>query len=108
MLNKFANDLSFSLGDDNFVFLFFVDQCMSVGKIKEDEIFKITSCIHVPLQENSEIDARVADLQKFLSSGNFFFSCSPNGNNTFDLSLCAQRRHLQEQPDNRFFWYVLS
>jgi len=100
----FLGALKLHIGDENFIFLFFVDQCTSVGKIKEDEIFKVTSCIHVALQSNSEINARVFDLQKFLSSGNFFFSCSAAGYNTFDLSLCAQRRHLQEQPDNRFFW----
>ena len=93
-------------GDEYFIFLLFVNGCVSVGKIKEDEIFKITSCSCLALQENSEVDACLTEVQKLLSSGSFYFSCSANGNNTFDLSLCAQRRHLQQQPDNRFFWYL--
>ncbi|XP_065051378.1 synaptojanin-1-like [Rhopilema esculentum] len=100
----FIGALKLHIGDEYFIFLFFVDGCSSVGKINEHEVFRITSCIHLQLQESTEVVARVADVQKLLSSGNFFFSCSANGNNTFDLSLCAQRRHLQEQPDSRFFW----
>ena len=104
MLIFLVQESNYFAGDETFIFLFFVDGCTSVGKIKEDEIFKITSCSYLALQENSEVNSRVSDLQRFLSSGSFFFSCSPSGYNTFDLSLCAQRRHLQQQPDNRFFW----
>ena len=91
-------------GDESSIYLFLVTGCLSVGKINDDEVFKITSCCFVPLQENSDLDARMYDVQKLLNSGCFFFSWSPKGNNTFDLSLCAQRRHLQQEPDNRFFW----
>eukprot|EP00794_Sanderia_malayensis_P016728 gene16728-18422_t len=100
----FLGALKLYIGEDYFIFLFFVSGCISIGKIREDEIFKITSCTYLPLQESSDVDSRLVDLQRLLSSGSFFFSWSSNCNNTFDLSLCAQRRHLQQQSDNRFFW----
>jgi len=45
-------------------------------------------------------------LQRFLSSGNFYFSNSTVREKTFDLTVSSQRKQTSEQmeDDFRFFW----
>lgn len=48
-------------------------------------------------------------IRKVLNSGTFYFSWSSAASsspslNTFDLTLCAQRRRKTNETDNRFFW----
>lgn len=49
-------------------------------------------------------------MRKVLNSGTFYFSWntavanSSAPQNSFDLTLCAQRRRRTTETDNRFFW----
>lgn len=93
-------------GDEPMLFLFVVTGCVSVGKIGDTDIFRITTISGISLQNRASDDEYISDLKKFLSSGSFYFSWSPNPDQ-FDLSLCAQKYlSTMQSSDNRFFWLV--
>ncbi|XP_065215098.1 synaptojanin-1 [Planococcus citri] len=96
--------LQFNSGDTTVLFLVTITACVSVGKIYEHEIFRITQTSFISLRNHPQDDELVSDIKKLLNSGTFYFSRSPTGNNTFDLTLCAQRQRKGAPTDNRFFW----
>ena len=92
--------------EETALFLVLVTGCLSVGKIKESEIFRITATSIVPLQDEQTDESIVGEVRKLLNLGTFYFSVSPADHESQDLSLCAQRRYDGTESDNRFFWYV--
>ncbi|XP_048457144.1 synaptojanin-2-like isoform X2 [Rhincodon typus] len=90
-------------GDSRLCFLVLVTGCISVGRIRDADVCKITTTDFVPLQEETADEERVTALRKLLNSGMFYFS-STSGS-TFDLSLCAQKLYAKDHEAGiRFFW----
>lgn len=80
---------------------------MSVGKILDGEVFKITATEFCPLQEETKEEDRVAALKKILNSGMFYFSW-PNVGSNFDLTVRAQKQGDNDYgTGNSFFWLVM-
>ena len=92
-------------GEDTILYLVLVIGCLSVGKIGESDIYRITSTSFISLRNAPQDEERIIELRKFLNAGTFYFSWSATGlGNQFDLSLCAQRSMNDQRTDNRFFW----
>lgn len=91
------------VGREKIMYLVMVSGCLSVGKITESEVFKVTSVQFVSLRNEPTDEDRIVELRKLLSSGTFYFSWSQTGA-PWDLSLCAQRKQQDTETDNRFFW----
>jgi len=87
------------------LYLVLVTGCVSVGKIGDSEVFRITQTSFVSLRNQAQDEERIAEVRKLLNSGTFYFSWSASGE-TLDITLCAQRRKKNAATDNRFFWYV--
>ncbi|CAK5060686.1 unnamed protein product [Meloidogyne enterolobii] len=89
-------------------YLVLITGVLSVGQIYTSDIFKISNVKFVSLirRETEPSDQRIIELQRFLSSGNFYFSNSTVRDKTFDLTVSAQRKQTSEQmeDDFRFFW----
>nr|XP_022328766.1 synaptojanin-1-like isoform X2 [Crassostrea virginica] len=95
--------LNFAVGEDNVFFLVLVTGCLSVGKICDSEIFRITSTHFLSLRNGQGDEDRISEVKKLLNSGTFYFAWSAAGT-TWDLTLCAQRKIQEHDTDNRFFW----
>jgi len=87
------------------LYLVLVTGCVSVGKIGDSEVFRITQTSFVSLRNQAQDEERIAEVRKVLNSGTFYFSWSASGE-ALDITLCAQRRKKNAATDNRFFWYV--
>ena len=86
-------------------FLVLVSSCSSVGKIKDNEIFRVTAAQLISLRGMTGDEERVAEVRRILSSGTFYFSWTSGADKKLmDLTLCEQRRHKTDKTDNRFFW----
>lgn len=101
--------LQLNAGDSSLLYLVMVTGCFSVGKILDNEIFRITQTQFVSLQYQPTNEDRISEIRKVLNSGTFYFSFSnqPGGNGggaSFDITLSAQRRKRTMDTDNRFFW----
>ncbi|GFR78438.1 synaptojanin-1 [Elysia marginata] len=90
-------------GNEQVQFLVVVTSCLSVGKIGESEVFRITSVQFISLRNEPSDEDRISEVRKLLSSGVFYFTWKQGGN-PWDLSLCAQRKLQDHDTDNRFFW----
>ncbi|XP_013387463.1 synaptojanin-1 isoform X2 [Lingula anatina] len=88
----------------NVLYLVLVTGCISVGKILDSEIFKITAVTFISLRNHPDDEARVSEVKKILSAGTFYFSWTSTNGAPFDLSLCAQKKHQDHDTDSRFFW----
>uniref|UniRef100_G1QF26 phosphoinositide 5-phosphatase n=1 Tax=Myotis lucifugus TaxID=59463 RepID=G1QF26_MYOLU len=95
--------LRLNLGDTTLHYLVLVTGCMSVGKIQESEVFRVTSTEFISLRADSSDEDRISEVRKVLNSGNFYFAWSASGV-SLDLSLNAHRRMQEHTTDNRFFW----
>ncbi|XP_025020043.1 synaptojanin-1 isoform X3 [Python bivittatus] len=95
--------LRLNLGDTLLHYLVLVTGCMSVGKIQESEVFRVTSTDLISLRTDPSDEERVSEVRKVLNSGNFYFAWSSTGV-SLDLSLNAHRNMQEESTDNRFFW----
>ncbi|XP_066891109.1 synaptojanin-1 isoform X3 [Kogia breviceps] len=95
--------LRLNLGDIMLHYLVLVTGCMSVGKIQESEVFRVTSTEFISLRIDSSDEDRVSEVRKVLNSGNFYFAWSASGV-SLDLSLNAHRSMQEHTTDNRFFW----
>ncbi|CAI9731580.1 synaptojanin-1-like isoform X1 [Octopus vulgaris] len=95
--------LQIKSGETNSLYLGIVTSCVSVNKIMESEVFRITATNFIPLQSHNAEEEKINEMRKLLSSGTFYFSWSTT-NYIWDLSLCAQRQFQQCDTDNRFFW----
>ncbi|XP_033002826.1 synaptojanin-1 isoform X11 [Lacerta agilis] len=95
--------LRLNLGDTLLHYLVLVTGCMSVGKIQESEVFRVTSTDLISLRIDPSDEERVSELRKVLNSGNFYFAWSSSGV-SLDLSLNAHRSMQEQSTDNRFFW----
>ncbi|XP_004674215.1 PREDICTED: synaptojanin-2 [Condylura cristata] len=91
-------ELTLKSGGASLSFLVLVTGCVSVGRIPEAEIYKITATDFYPLQEEAREEDRLAALRKILNSGVFFFSWPCEGS-CFDLTVRAQK-----QGDNSHEW----
>ena len=91
------------IGEEDILSLVLVTGCVSVGKVCDCEIFRITSTTLISLRNNPGDEERTAEVRKLLSSGTFYFAWSVSGTE-FDISLCAQRKIQDHDTDNRFFW----
>ncbi|RWS07386.1 synaptojanin-1-like protein [Dinothrombium tinctorium] len=97
--------LQIAVGDSNLLFLALVNGCVSVGKLSNSEIFRITDTLLMSLRNNPSDYEKVQGIRRVLSSGSFYFSWTPSADQTpIDLTLCAQRQHRTKCTDNRFFW----
>jgi phosphatidylinositol-bisphosphatase len=92
-------------GENTVLYLVVVTGCVSVGKIGDSEVFRITQTTFVSLRNQSQDEERIAEVRKLLNSGTFYFSWSASGQ-ALDITLCAQRRRRGAVTDNRFYWYV--
>ncbi|XP_040084054.1 synaptojanin-1 isoform X7 [Oryx dammah] len=95
--------LRLNLGDIMLHYLVLVTGCMSVGKIQESEVFRVTSTEFISLRVDSSDEDRISEVRKVLNSGNFYFAWSASGV-SLDLSLNAHRSLQEHTTDNRFFW----
>uniref|UniRef100_A0A6I8NLT3 phosphoinositide 5-phosphatase n=1 Tax=Ornithorhynchus anatinus TaxID=9258 RepID=A0A6I8NLT3_ORNAN len=95
--------LRLNLGDTMLHYLVLVTGCMSVGKIQESEVFRVTSTEFISLRNDPSDEDRISEVRKVLNSGNFYFAWSATGV-SLDLSLNAHRRMQEHTTDNRFFW----
>ncbi|NWX15710.1 SYNJ1 protein, partial [Aegotheles bennettii] len=95
--------LRLNLGDALLHYLVLVTGCMSVGKIQDSEVFRVTSTEFVSLRIDSADEDRISEVRKVLNSGNFYFAWSATGV-SLDLSLNAHRSMQEHTTDNRFFW----
>nr|XP_014342484.1 PREDICTED: synaptojanin-1 [Latimeria chalumnae] len=95
--------LRLNLGDIMLHYLVLVTGCMSVGKIQESEVFRVTSTDFISLRCDPSDEDRISDVRKVLNSGNLYFAWSSTGV-SLDLSLNAHRRMQEHTTDNRFFW----
>lgn len=105
--------------------------CVSVGKICDCEIFRVTETIFINLRGPSTEDEKIAEvcrlgnwmllnfetseqylitnvsflfqIKKVLNSGTFYFSWGGTAGQ-MDLTLCEQKRNATKETDNRFFW----
>lgn len=98
--------LQLNAGESCLLYLVVVTGCCSVGKISDNEVFRITQTQFIPLFYQSQNDDKVSEVRKLLNSGTFYFSWSSNSSSSalFDLTLCAQRKSKNVLIDNRFFW----
>ncbi|KAH0519989.1 Synaptojanin-2 [Microtus ochrogaster] len=88
-------------------FLVLVTGCISVGRIPDAEIYKITATEICPLQEEAKEDDRLLALKKILSSGVFYFAW-PNDGSSFDLTIRAQKQGDDcSEWGTSFFWNQL-
>lgn len=92
----------------NILYLVMVTGCFSIGKIADCEIFRITQTQFVSLQHQQLAEDKISEVRKVLNSGTFYFTYNPNAinqqQNSFDITLSAQRRRKTNETDNRFFW----
>ncbi|KAM6162393.1 synaptojanin-1 isoform 2-T2 [Erethizon dorsatum] len=95
--------LRLNLGDTMLHYLVLVTGCMSVGKIQESEVFRVTSTEFISLRVDASDEDRMSEVRKVLNSGNFYFAWSASGA-SLDLSLNAHRSMQEHTTDNRFFW----
>ncbi|XP_066475173.1 synaptojanin-1 isoform X2 [Tiliqua scincoides] len=95
--------LRLNLGDTLLHYLVLVTGCMSVGKIQESEVFRVTSTDLISLRNDPSDEERISEVRKVLNSGNFYFAWSSTGV-SLDLSLNAHRNMQEQSTDNRFFW----
>ncbi|XP_063275456.1 synaptojanin-1 isoform X2 [Prinia subflava] len=95
--------LRLNLGDTLLHYLVLVTGCMSVGKIQDSEVFRVTSTEFVSLRADPADEDRISEVRKVLNSGNFYFAWSAAGV-SLDLSLSAHRSMQEHTTDNRFFW----
>ncbi|XP_068038872.1 synaptojanin-1 isoform X7 [Anomalospiza imberbis] len=95
--------LRLNLGDTLLHYLVLVTGCMSVGKIQDSEVFRVTSTEFVSLRVDPTDEDRISEVRKVLNSGNFYFAWSATGV-SLDLSLSAHRSTQEHTTDNRFFW----
>ncbi|XP_061483783.1 synaptojanin-1 isoform X3 [Rhineura floridana] len=95
--------LRLNLGDTLLHYLVLVTGCMSVGKIQESEVFRVTSTDLISLRIDPSDEERISEVRKVLNSGNFYFAWSSSGV-SLDLSLNAHRSVQEQTTDNRFFW----
>ncbi|KAJ6662397.1 hypothetical protein lerEdw1_011810 [Lerista edwardsae] len=95
--------LRLNLGDTLLHYLVLVTGCMSVGKIQESEVFRVTSTDLISLRNDPSDEERISEVRKVLNSGNFYFAWSSTGV-SLDLSLNAHRNMQEQRTDNRFFW----
>ncbi|XP_019331841.2 synaptojanin-1 isoform X1 [Alligator mississippiensis] len=95
--------LRLNLGDTLLHYLVLVTGCMSVGKIQESEVFRVTSTEFISLRTDPSDEDRISEVRKVLNSGNFYFAWSATGI-SLDLSLNAHRSMQEHTTDNRFFW----
>lgn len=101
--------LRLNAGESSVLFLVLVVGCVSVGKIGDVEIFRVTQTQFVSLENVTPNEDRISEVRKLINSGTFYFAHNLAGGmstvmNKFDITLCAQRRHQTNQTDNRFFW----
>lgn len=81
-----------------------VTGCVSVGKMRESEVFRINQTSFVPLRGPQTLEEeRITELRKLFNSGIFYFLWSSNDEN-IDVTLCAQKQQQNSGTDNRFFW----
>ncbi|NWZ99761.1 SYNJ1 protein, partial [Nesospiza acunhae] len=95
--------LRLNLGDTLLHYLVLVTGCMSVGKIQDSEVFRVTCTEFVSLRADPTDEDRVSEVRKVLNSGSFYFAWSATGV-SLDLSLSAHRSMQEHSTDNRFFW----
>ena len=69
-----------------------VTGCISVGKIEDCDIFRITTTTFHSLRNQPQDEERIAEVKKLLNSGTFYFSWSASGSPKFDLSLVLREK----------------
>ncbi|XP_053561148.1 synaptojanin-1 [Bombina bombina] len=95
--------LRLNLGETMSYYLVLVTGCMSVGKIQDSEVFRVTSTEFISLRMDPMDEDRISEVRKVLNSGSFYFAWSSTGV-SLDLSLNAHRSNQEQRTDNRFFW----
>lgn len=97
--------LQLNAGESSVLFLVLVTGCVSVGKLSDVEVFRVTQTHFVSLQHQPLSEDKISEVRKVLNSGTFYFAWNgANSSANFDITLCAQRRRRMLETDNRFFW----
>ncbi|ESO01264.1 hypothetical protein HELRODRAFT_157228 [Helobdella robusta] len=84
-----------------------VTGCVSVGKIGESDIYRISAVNFLSLQNQSQDEERLTELRKFLSAGTFYFSwtsstsssATTSSDNQFNLII--RRKKPIKTPANQ-------
>lgn len=92
--------LPVNVDGNTILYLVLVTGCISLGKVAESEIFKITQTGFISLQKQPNDDEHVSEVRKLFNSCTFYFSWSSTGD-AIDITLCAQRRSKTKVTDNR-------
>lgn len=89
-------------------YLVLVTGCISIGRILEVEICRVTQVTLISLvTSTTQQSEQVTDVVKFLSSGAFFFSY-PSNSLKFQLSSSAQCRYVNSNKSPHYFlWLVV-
>lgn len=98
--------LQLNAGESAVLYLVLVSGCISMGKIGDSEVFRITQTQFVSLQHQVTSEDRIFEVRKLLNLGTFYFAHYSQSSSSlpFDITLCAQRRKKIDETDNRFFW----
>lgn len=95
--------LQTNIGNEILQYLIMITGCISLGKISDTEVFRITQTSFLSLRKQPQDEEHISEVKKLLNSGTFYFSWSASGE-TVDITLCSQRRMKTNVTDNRFFW----
>ncbi|XP_014252090.1 synaptojanin-1 [Cimex lectularius] len=95
--------LQLNVGTDVVSYLIMITGCISLGKIADTEVFRITQTSFLSLRKQPQDEEHISEVKKLLNSGTFYFSWNSAGD-AQDITLCAQRRAKTNETDNRFFW----
>lgn len=95
--------LQLNAGENTVLYLVLVTGCVSIGKLCDSEIFRITQTTFISLRNQPQDEERISEVRRLLNSGTFYFSWSSTGE-PLDLTLCAQKMKTTSITDNRFFW----
>lgn len=102
--------LQLNAGESAVLYLVVVTGCLSMGKIGDSEVFRITQTQFISLQHQVSSEDKISEVRKLLNLGTFYFSHSFQSSTNsfpFDITLGAQRRKKCgkiNETDNRFFW----
>ncbi|PIO32621.1 hypothetical protein AB205_0180750, partial [Aquarana catesbeiana] len=66
--------LRLNLGETMSYYLVVVTGCMSVGKIQDSEVFRVTSTEFISLRIDPADEDRMSEVRKVLNSGSFYFA----------------------------------
>ncbi|CAD5206708.1 unnamed protein product [Bursaphelenchus okinawaensis] len=86
-------------------YLLVITGAFSEGNILNSDVYKVTQVEFIPLsfEPPLRLDVKLVDIQRLLSSGNFYFASSSDNTNALDLTKSRQNSGNNSQ-NNIFIW----